>query len=40
MYKKYVSARLAQSAARVAVEQALQHEDNHRTHADYDKWTW
>lgn len=34
MYKKYVSARLAQSAARVAVEQALQHEDNHRTHSE------
>lgn len=34
MYKKYVSARLDQSAARVAVEQALQHEDNHRTHSE------
>ena len=34
MYKKYVSARITESSARVAMEQSLQHEDNYRTHSE------
>jgi flagellar biosynthesis/type III secretory pathway protein FliH len=34
MYKKYVSAKITESSARVAMEQSLQHEDNYRTHSE------